>query len=556
MLVRVGLTRWLRQPRLVCAASRAVDRLARRQGLTLILVGLLGFLASAAFSFRAIPYPGTHDEFGYLLEADTFASGRLTNPPHPFWQHFESMHIIQQPTYTAKYPPGQGLALALGQMLTGQPIVGVWISIAAACAAACWLLQGWLHPRWALLGGLLAVLWLAPSYWAQSYWGGAVAACGGALVYGALPRIVRQRQWWAGFHLGLGLAMLMCSRPYEGLVASLPAAVVLLAWSARSAVRGAVTRGLPAMAAAMAVLAPAVVWLASYHAAVTGDPLVMPVNVHDVAYNARPTFLWQKVEAAPQYRHPEMADYYVGWERPRFLRRQAFFGVNPALATRVRVFFQFFIGASFTLPLLALWRNCRDRWFWLAAATCVLVFLALTQAICLQAHYAAPVTALVLVQVAAGMRILRGWRWKGRRAGRWLSAAIVVVCVLEYAVPLGSTWYAGDCPGARQQVARRLESDGQRHLVFVRYAPDHTCFQEWVYNRADINGSAVVWAREISPDEDRRLRQYYADRKAWVVIADASPPRLLPYDDASLAAYPRRPNPYLMEASNAAAILR
>ena len=71
------------------------------------------------------------------------------------------------------------------------------------------------------------------------------------------------------------------------------------------------------------------------------------------------------------------------------------------------------------------------------------------------------------------MRILRGWRWKGRRAGRWLSAAIVAVCVLEYAVPLGSTWYTGDCPDARQQVARRLESDGQRHLVFVRYDRPH-----------------------------------------------------------------------------------
>ena len=95
-----------------------------------------------------------------------------------------------------------------------------------------------------------------------------------------------------------------------------------------------------------------------------------------LAYKARPTFLWQKVEPAPSYRHPEMADYYVGWERPRFLHRQAFFGVNPALATRVRVFFQFFIGAVFTLPLVALWRNCRDRWLWLAAATCGLVFLA------------------------------------------------------------------------------------------------------------------------------------------------------------------------------------
>ena len=530
--------------------------MSRQRVLVVFLVGLLGFLAAAAFCLRGSPCPNVHDEFGYLLEADTFASGRLTNPSHPFWQHFESMHILQQPTYMAKYPPGQGLALALGQRLTGHPIVGVWISIAAACAAACWLLQGWLRPRWALLGGLLAVLWLAPSYWAQSYWGGAVAACGGALVYGALPRIVRQQHWWAGFPLGLGLAMLMLSRPYEGLVASLPAALVLLAWLLRLGMRGAVTRGLPAMAAAMTALAPAAAWLAAYQAAVTGDPLVMPVTAHDVVYNARPTFLWQKVEAAPQYRHPEMADYYVGWERPRFIDRQAFFGVNPALATRVRIFFQFFVGVVFLLPLVALWRNCRDRWLWLAAGTCGLVFLALTQAICLMAHYAAPVTALVLVQVAAGMRPLRGWRWKGRRAGRWLSTAIVAVCLLEYVVPLGRTWYRGDCPSGRQQVLQRLEGDGQRHLVFVRYASDHDCHQEWVYNRADIDSSAVIWAREISPAEDRRLREYCADRKAWVVIADAKPPRLLPCDDASLAAYPRRPNPYLAQASRAAAVMR
>ena len=154
------------------------------------------------------------------------------------------------------------------------------------------------------------------------------------------------------------------------------------------------------------------------------------------------------------------------------------------------------------------------------------------------------------------MRRLRGWRWKGFRTGRWLSAAVVAVCVLEYVVPLGRTWYLGECPSARQQVMRRLESDGRRHLVFVRYAPDHDCHQEWVYNRADIDGSTVVWAREISPAEDRRLREYYADRKAWVMIADAKPPRLLPYGDVALAAYPRRPNPHPTQDSHAAAVVR
>src|SRR5438045_8219856 len=78
--------------------ERGVAHLGRRRTVSIILVGLFALGLRAAFlPILAIPEPVVQDEFGYLFSADTFAHGRLANPTHPMWIHFETFHVFFHP---------------------------------------------------------------------------------------------------------------------------------------------------------------------------------------------------------------------------------------------------------------------------------------------------------------------------------------------------------------------------------------------------------------------------------------------------------------------------
>src|SRR5207237_7470654 len=161
------------------------------------------------------------------------AHGRLSNQTHPLWEFFETIYVISHPTYQSKYPPAQGMALAMGIVLVSEPIVGVWLSAALACGAMTWMLLAWVPRRWAVAGGFITALHPVMLQWSATFWGGAVALCGGALVLGAMRRLWDGPRFRDGIVLGIGALILANSRPFEGLLLCIAIGAAMLVWMIR-----------------------------------------------------------------------------------------------------------------------------------------------------------------------------------------------------------------------------------------------------------------------------------------------------------------------------------
>ncbi|MEO8662167.1 MAG: hypothetical protein ABI693_27125 [Bryobacteraceae bacterium] len=513
------------------SAESLFQPLARRRRLSVITVGCSALLIRLAIlPVIPIPEPQIHDEFSYLLAADTFASGRLTNPTHPMWKHLESFHISHQPTYMSMYFPGQGLVLAAGQALTGRPWYGVWLSAGLMCAAICWMLQGWLPPGWALFGGALAVVRLGVfSYWVNSYYGGAVAALGGALVLGALPRIQRAYRIRDGLVMATGVAILASTRPYEGLLVCAPAIVAAL-WAV-----------IPRSGVLVKLLAPATLLITAagllgyYDYRVFGNPLTLPYELNRATYASAPVFLWQAARPEPQYRHAVMRDFYTNWELSYYREARTPMGFAKRTGSKAATSLVFVCGALFLPALVMLPWVIRDRHFHYLIAAAAIFALGLTVNAWLFPHYLAPFLAGFYAILLQCLRHLRAWKGSGRTLVRLMVVMCLVLAGLRlFAGPLHlpierwPTMWSGTEPFglAQAAVAAKLASYPGKQLAIVRYAPSHDAFVDWVYNAADIDRSHVVWAREMGPNENLDLTGYFRDRTAWLVEPDALPPRV------------------------------
>jgi hypothetical protein len=537
----IGGFRWI---------AKIGGRLSRDAGRSVLAVMVASFAFSACVSLLVrMPAPTVHDEFSYLLAADTFAHGRLTNPPHPMWRHFETFHIIQQPTYQSKFPPAQGILLAVGQVLTGHAIVGAWIGTALACGAICWMLQAWIGPRGALLGGLLAGVHPAILGWGQSYWGGTVALIGSALLLGGFRRVAgKPARAVDGAMLSLGVVILACGRPYEGLVLCIPLAIAMLVWILRNQLPWR-----PIIAAACVVVVGGA-WLMYYNWRVTDHPLRLPYQQYESAYGIAPLFPWQSPWPEREFRHPIMDRFQHGWALGYYTHQHTLDGFLTELPAKLRVarngFFRWFVPTihgterdsplafpltlfqyGLALPLVALpWVILRSRWMLCGLLLTLWTIAGVLIETYSQAHYYAVAMPLVLMLVVQSLRHLRATlRWRNWHVGAWFARVFVAFCLIATVYSVNNLHRIDREPWrmtvlSRENVAQTLRERGGKHLVIVAYEQDHDPLAEWVYNGHDLDSADILWARDMGRDANTPLFEYFRDtRSIWTVFpADPS----------------------------------
>jgi hypothetical protein len=526
--------------RLFSVCEAALGCAARRPRVAYAALGFAAVaLRLALLPVLPIPKPVVADEFSHLLLADTLLHGRAANATHPMWPHFESLHIIQQPHYVSNYFPGHAAVLAAARLVTGKPWFGVVLLSGLCCAAVSWALAGWMPVRWALLGGVLALLRFAvASYWVDSYYGGFLPAIGGALVAGAYPRLrergLRERGLRERRDIGLasvfgvGLAVLAYTRPYEGLFFSAPFVIAL-------ARRWLEWRLIVPVASLVGI---ALIGLGLYFDRVTGNPWRTTYSISQQTYGWPASIAWAKPSAVA-HRNVELHRYYE-YELEEHRKVDSVPHFFKYLVFRLQEYWRFFIGPALTIPLLffaRVWRSGRLRILIFGVAAALTAVLFEGAAI---PHYLSPATAAVSAVIVECLRRLRAWKFHGLRSGLLLGRAVPVLMIVVLTVRIvaenaGLPFtqdlnYQSWCCKVRGNYAKYraiafLNAQPGQHLVLVAPKEHESNLFQWIYNDADIDGARIVWARDLSPAENARLLDYFRDRNVWRIDPNWDDPR-------------------------------
>jgi hypothetical protein len=250
----------------------------------------------------------------------------------------------------------------------------------------------------------------------------------------------------------------------------------------------------------------------------------MPYMAYEATYDPVPLFWWSKPRPIPAYNNAEFQNMYVVTQLQSFNSLRSLAGFWKLTRIKMESYLNAFLLGFGALSLLVVmsiwWRGARlSR---LVAGALVVFCAGQLPEVFSGTRYFGPAVSLCMLLALLVLRRWRVCRWRNFRFGLLMTRALVIVVFLYFANSFGFAIQDLRANGADWEYQRaaligRLSQDRGRNLVFVRYLQNYDVNVEWVYNGANIDESAVVWARDLGEAENQELLDYYKDRRAWLL---------------------------------------
>ncbi len=511
----------------------------------------LTFLALLVVTYiYGIPPMWIHDEFSYMLAADTFLHGRITNPPHELPQFFENPHLIISPTYMSKYPPGQPFILAIG-ILLGHPFFGVLIALSLFISCFTWMLSSLIDKKFIIPIYILMLISLGLSkHWGRSYIIGALPAAAACLMIGTYLYSLKYKIVRGELIFIISCAILSVTRPYEGLILSVMIFLMFIYDICRNNLH------LESTAKSLTILSAGGLIILAFHAYynwhITGNTLLIPNRLHIDQYMYAPYLWFQNLltpEMTPSVKLNHLFHYI--WEKNAYDKIAAMSLIERTEFLASRINSSPSLIFMLILAPLALVGRQFDR-FALRLLLIVLVsFLLSSLLVWMLLYY-----IFVTVVAATALNFYLAYRIIKHRifTKNWsiITTTAIVPCLIvtglvSLNLPLDSFNSISSerklLSGVhapilhKDELVHNIEAKSPANLVFVRYR-DYEKYNErdellnrmalyynttvsFVYNSADIDSQRTVFAHDLGAEENRKLIDYYnkkgQNRKLWLL---------------------------------------
>jgi MFS family permease len=319
----------------------------------------------------------------------------------------------------------------------------------------------------------------------------------------------------------VGFLILANSRPYEGLVYSLP----LFGYLAYKLLRSRPNRRRMAamLLPAFAMGAAGLIAMGAYNRATTGSAIVMPYTLNHHTYWPLPFFVGQKENPDAKIDDPAFVKFFQSTAKAYdYDKTTSLSGMAEIEVGRIIRNWVFYVGLALTFPVVVGFiSSLTQSRLYVAGFAFIAISMALAVCIYNITHYFAPATIAVYVFAVEGLRYMWDTTHLGERA---FVIAVCITVALTSSMPQSVTnalYTKYNIADGREKVMRQLEREPGRYLVLVSYDLDrHYPGAELVHNGAEFGSEKILWARSKSPEADAALCAAYGDRTFVSVTTD------------------------------------